>query len=91
VVQAIQAPQTTDFTEEELAEARRYPMVIYWSDTNDAYLVSLPDFDGATRHGETLAEAADKGLELVAVLIDIDRQKGRDIPAPGSVRQFVVR
>lgn len=86
----VQATADAVFTDEELAEARRYPLVIRWSDEDQVYLVSLPDFNGATLHANTVGHAAEKGLELVAELIDIDRRKGRAIPAPGSVREFVI-
>ena len=39
---------------EELAEARRYALVIEWSDENNAYLVTAPDLPGMITHG-TLA------------------------------------
>ena len=86
MVQAVQAPNDTVFTEEEVAEARRYPIVIYWSDEDQLYLVSLPDFGGVTSHGKTAAEAAERGNEMAAEWIDSYRQAGKAIPAPGSNR-----
>jgi antitoxin HicB len=90
MVQAAQAATDTNFTQEELDEARRYPLVIRWSDEDGVFLVSLPDFGGATLHADTVGKAAERGLELVAELIDIDRRQGRSIPAPGTVREFVI-
>lgn len=67
---------------EELAEARRYALVIEWSDENDAYLVTAPDLPGMVTHGSTRAEAAEMGEEATAVWISSTRSLGRDVPAP---------
>ncbi len=86
---------TTDaaavFTAEEWAEARRYPLVIRWSDEDGLFLVSLPDFGGVTSHGETAAEAAERGVEMAAEWIDSYRQLGRPIPAPSAEFALVAR
>mgnify|MGYP000061769938 CR=1 FL=1 len=70
------------FTPEEIAEARRYPLVIRWSDEDQLFLVSLPAFGGVTGHGRTVAEAAERGVEMAAEWIDSYRQLGRPIPEP---------
>ena len=51
---------------DEEAEAQRYSMVIEWSDEDDAYIVSLPEWgDLVHTHGETYAEAVARGKELL--------------------------
>jgi predicted RNase H-like HicB family nuclease len=67
---------------EELAEARRYALVIEWSDENDAYLVTAPDLPGMITHGSTRAEAAEMGEEATAVWISATRSLGRPVPPP---------
>jgi predicted RNase H-like HicB family nuclease len=52
------------------AKARRYAMVIEWSDEDELFLVSIPDFPGAHTHGRTRAEAAAMGEEVIALLLD---------------------
>jgi predicted RNase H-like HicB family nuclease len=79
------------FTLDEIAEARRYPLVIRWSEEDGLFLVSLPDFGGVTGHGATAAEAAERGIEMAAEWIDSYRQLGQPIPAPGEVREMVTR
>lgn len=91
MVQAVQTSTDAVFTPEELAEARQYPLVIQWSERDQVFLVSLPDFGGVTIHANTASEAAERGLELVAELIDIDRREGRVIPEPGSIREVEIR
>lgn len=66
----------------ELAEARRYALVIEWSDEDQIFLVSAPDLPGMVTHGRTRAEAAEMGEEATAVWISATRSLGRSIPAP---------
>ena len=86
-----QADEREAFTPEELAEARYYPLVIRWSDDDGLFLVSLPDFGGVTGHGQTAAEAAERGVEMAAGWLYSYRQLGRPIPVPGGVRELAAR
>lgn len=61
----------------ERERARNYAMVIEWSDEDQLFLVSIPDFPGAHTHGETRAEAVAMGEEILALLLD-----GRPNPPP---------
>jgi predicted RNase H-like HicB family nuclease len=54
-------------------QVRRYAMVIEWSDADQCFLVSIPDFPGAHTHGETRAEAAAMGEEVIALLLAGER------------------
>lgn len=54
----------------EWEKMRRYAMVIEWSDEDQLFLVSIPDFPGAHTHGRTRAEAAAMGEEIIALLLD---------------------
>jgi predicted RNase H-like HicB family nuclease len=56
--------------EAEWEKVRRYAMVIEWSDEDQLFLVSIPDFPGAHTHGRTRAEAATMGEEVIALLLD---------------------
>jgi predicted RNase H-like HicB family nuclease len=58
------------YSDAEWAKVRRYAMVIEWSDEDQLFLVSLPDFPGAHTHGRTRAEAAEMGEEVIALLLD---------------------
>jgi predicted RNase H-like HicB family nuclease len=51
------------------ATVRRYAMVIEWSDEDQLFLVSIPDFPDAHTHGRTRAEAAAMGEEVIALLL----------------------
>ena len=54
----------------EWEKVRRYAMVIEWSDEDQLFLVSIPDFPGAHTHGRTRTEAAAMGEEVIALLLD---------------------
>jgi antitoxin HicB len=60
----------TDNADGEWTKVRRYAMVIEWSDEDQLFLVSIPDFPGAHTHGRTRAEAAEMGEEGIALLLD---------------------
>jgi predicted RNase H-like HicB family nuclease len=59
-----------DSSDPESERVRRYAMVIEWSDEDQLFLVSIPDFPGAHTHGRTRAEAAAMGEEVIALLLD---------------------
>ena len=80
-------------TERNGAEAQhattpRYSMLIEWSDLDQAYIVTLPEWERAGAlthtHGATYAEAADKGQELIEYLIEAARVNGDHIPTPAN-------
>jgi antitoxin HicB len=66
----------------------RYSMLIEWSDLDQAYIVTLPEWEAvgalANAHGATYAEAAQKGQELIAFLYEAAQRDGDRIPAPAS-------
>jgi len=70
------------FTPDELAEARRYRMIIQWSDGDEAFLVSLPELEGIRTHAKTATGAAERGVELAAEYLYAMRATGRPIPSP---------
>ncbi len=62
----------------------RYTMVIFWSEEDDAYLVSLPDWDGISMnpvtHGDTYAEAVRNGEEALEGLVASMTKHGEPLP-----------
>lgn len=61
----------------------QYSMVIVWSAKDDCYLVHVPDFPEQhyRTHGESYAEAAQNGEEVLALLLEED---GLPLPQPRS-------
>ena len=66
--------------------ALRYSMIIQWSDEDDAYVVSFPEWNAAGHlahtHGSTYTEAAAKGAAMLAFIVNSARQDGDPIPTP---------
>ncbi|HKV84583.1 MAG TPA: type II toxin-antitoxin system HicB family antitoxin [Ktedonobacterales bacterium] len=64
----------------------KYSMVIQWSDEDQVYVVSLPEWEAVGHtghvHGKTYAEAVRQGEELIENLIEWAKQDGSPIPAP---------
>ncbi len=64
----------------------RYSMVIQWSDDDEAYIVSFPEWEAhgliGHTHGDTYAEAVRKGQEVLHMLIESARSESEPLPAP---------
>jgi antitoxin HicB len=73
-----------------MSEQPRYSMVIQWSDEDQAYIVSFPEWEAhgliGHTHGDTYEEAVRKGQEVLHMLIESARAEGEPVPAP---RTFV--
>ncbi|HTU88951.1 MAG TPA: type II toxin-antitoxin system HicB family antitoxin [Gemmataceae bacterium] len=60
----------------------RYSMLIQWSDEDQVYVVTLPEFDGNKTHGATYEEAVRNGSEVLELLIESFQAEGWPVPAP---------
>ncbi len=61
----------------------QYTMVIQWSDEDQLYVVSLPEFGPfAKTHGATYAKAAASGVEAIESLIMAYEGSGEELPMP---------
>lgn len=61
----------------------RYSIVIQWSDEDQVYIASLPEWgDLMHTHGETYEEALQRGRELIDLLIASRRANGEALPEP---------
>lgn len=62
-----------------------FSMVIQWSEDDQSYVVTLPEFGPyAKTHGDTYEEAARKGQEVIEMLIDTYRTEGKPLPVPAK-------
>ena len=55
-------------------------MLIQWSDEDEAFIVTLPEFDDAKTHGETYEKAARQGRLLIESFIMWYGQDGKPLP-----------
>ena len=61
----------------------RYSIVIQWSDEDQVYIASLPEWgDLMHTHGNTYEEALQRGRELIEMLIESRRASGAALPEP---------
>jgi predicted RNase H-like HicB family nuclease len=61
----------------------RYSMIIRWSEEDQVFVVSLPEFgDYAQTHGDSYEEAARNGREALELLVESFQTEGRPLPAP---------
>jgi len=62
----------------------RYSVLIQWSDDDDAYLVTLPEWEGGifnpVTHGETYEEAVKSGYEALEALVASARKHNETLP-----------
>lgn len=63
-----------------------YSMMIAWSDEDQTYIVSFPEWQQAGyiahTHGDTYAEAVEKGQDMLTFLIESAQEEGEPLPAP---------
>jgi predicted RNase H-like HicB family nuclease len=64
----------------------RFSMLIQWSDEDQVFVVSLPEFGPYCKtHGSTYEEAAKTGHELVKLLVETYQTEGRALPEPATL------
>lgn len=79
----------TKISDEELALARRYPMVVYWSAEDRAYVATFPGLQGIGISGKTAAEAARKGEEIIVNYVTAHIDASLPLPEPVALDQIV--
>jgi antitoxin HicB len=72
-----------------MSEDVRYSLIIEWSDDDNAFLVSLPEWEGRVfnpvTHGDTYEEAVKHGQEALRALVSSARKHGEPLPPPRVV------
>lgn len=77
-----------EVSDEELAFARRYPMVVAWSPEDDIYVASFPGLPGIRAYGQTAAEAAQQGAEVIVIYVIGHIDAGLPLPEPVALAQI---
>jgi predicted RNase H-like HicB family nuclease len=57
-------------------------MLIQWSDVDEVFIVTLPEFENAKTHGETYDKAARQGRLLVESFVMWYEQDCKALPEP---------
>ena len=69
-----------------MIEPLRYSMVVQWSDDDQAYLVTLPEWEGRVfnpvTHGDSYEHAIKQAHEALAALVASSLQRAASLPEP---------
>lgn len=60
----------------------KYEMVIYWSESDGAFVVEVPELPGCMADGATYQEAVANAERIIQEWIETAREEGRPIPEP---------
>ncbi|KAM3097482.1 type II toxin-antitoxin system HicB family antitoxin [Phormidesmis sp. 146-35] len=65
-----------------------YTVIIQWSNEDECYVVSLPEWgEFCHTHGDTYQEAMQNAHEVLELLIDSASQNGEPLPEPKTFGQ----
>jgi len=60
----------------------RYEVILYWSDTDQAFIGEVPELPGCAADGPTYAAALEAVEAVIAAWIATAEELGRPIPTP---------
>lgn len=61
-----------------------YPLQVFWSDEDEAYIAFAPDLPGCSAAGETEAEALNLAHQAIALWLEASSKAGNPIPQPSK-------
>ncbi|MGH2531149.1 MAG: type II toxin-antitoxin system HicB family antitoxin [Thermomicrobiales bacterium] len=61
-----------------------YPILIFWSDEDQANIADVPDLKYCSAHGETPEEALEEVQIALSAWLEVARERGMPIPQPTS-------
>lgn len=65
-----------------------YTIIIQWSDEDDCFVVSLPEWgEFCHTHGDTYEEALKNAQEVLEMLIESSKEDGQPLPKPMTFGQ----
>ena len=77
-----------EVTDEELALARRYSMLVNWDPEFNIYVVSFPGLPGIRAYGKTVSEAAQHGEEVIVIYVTAHIDADLPLPEPVALEQI---
>jgi predicted RNase H-like HicB family nuclease len=60
----------------------KYELIVYWSETDNAFLVEVPELPGCMADGATYAEAVQNVEIIIREWLETATALGREIPKP---------
>ncbi|MBD2506153.1 MULTISPECIES: type II toxin-antitoxin system HicB family antitoxin [unclassified Nostoc] len=68
----------------------RYSMILQWSDEDQLFLVTIPEFGDRVimpcTHGKTREEAIHNGEEVIEMYLEAWEVEGESIPQPSTLQ-----
>jgi predicted RNase H-like HicB family nuclease len=69
-----------------MSERLHYSMIVQWSEGDQAYLVTLPEWEGRVfnpdTHGDSYEHAVEQAREALTALVALARQHNEPLPEP---------
>jgi len=62
----------------------KYPILIYWSDVDQVYVVEVPDLPGCMTHGDTYEKAVEMAVDAMQGWLACAEEDGDSLPTPTS-------
>ncbi|MCS5491783.1 type II toxin-antitoxin system HicB family antitoxin [Algoriphagus limi] len=66
----------------------RYEIIIYWSDTDEAFIAEVPELAGCAADGASYLEALQNVELVIQEWIETAKKMGREIPKPKGKLMF---
>ena len=60
----------------------KFELLIYWSETDGAFIVEVPELPGCMADGSTYQEAVKNAEQIIQEWIETAKEEGRAIPVP---------
>jgi predicted RNase H-like HicB family nuclease len=60
----------------------RYEIILYWSESDQAFIAEVPELPGCAADGPTYEEAIGAARVVIAEWIETAKELGRPIPEP---------
>ncbi len=66
--------------------APQYPVLLYWDQADQVFVVEVPDLPGCAAHGATEEDALEQAAGAMAAWIAVAQESGDSIPEPSFRR-----
>ena len=60
----------------------KYELIIYWSESDESFIVEVPELPGCMADGQTYIEAVTNVETVIQEWIETAKELGRTIPTP---------
>ncbi len=69
-------------------ENLHYEVILYWSDSDQAFIAEVPELAGCVADGQTYEKALDAAQQMMGEWIETAQELGREIPKPKGRLMF---